>query len=248
MSMTITHGAVTLAPTSLARDGMESSGPLETCLAALLMSSVADSVLMNAVDLSTYTWEPPYRFINADVSLPDPDPEDWTRPMPQGIDARGADSTSALARILAADMDADHACAEAMAFSRAMRVANADPHAWALALAQTADGPVEGLSRDPLHGWCSTLARNGRRSGPAACAIAEAIRDGHWGARSVSNVRGGTLEIPARVWLGLEAERGRMEFPFDEAPDDEPDDGLFPAYRNGHADIQMQLSGDRQNA
>lgn len=39
-----------------------------------------------------------------------------------------------------------------------------------------------------------------------------------------------------------------MEFPFDEAPDDEPDDGLFPAYRNGHADIQMQLSGDRQNA
>ena len=79
-------------------------------------------------------------------------------------------------------------------------------------------------------------------------AIAETIRDGHWGARSVSNVRGGTLEIPARVWLGLEAERGRMEFPFDEAPDDEPDDGLFPAYRNGHADIQMQLSGDRQNA
>jgi len=63
-----------LAPTSLARDGMESSGLLETCLAALLMSSVADSVLMNAVDLSTYTWEPPYRFINADVSLPDPDP------------------------------------------------------------------------------------------------------------------------------------------------------------------------------
>ena len=70
MSMTITHGAVTLAPTSLARDGMEPSGLLETCLAALLMSSVADSVLMNAVDLSTYTWEPPYRFINADVSLP----------------------------------------------------------------------------------------------------------------------------------------------------------------------------------
>ena len=75
--------------------------------------------------------------------------------------------------------------------------------------------------------------------------MAEATRDGHWGARSVSNVRGGTLEIPARVWLGLEAERGRMEFPFDEAPDDEPDDGLFPAYRDGHADIQMQLSGDR---
>lgn len=248
MSMTITHGAVTLAPTSLARDGMEPSGLLETCLAALLMSSVADSVLMNAVDLSTYTWEPPYRFINTDVSLPDPDPEDWTRPMPQGLDARGADSTPALARILAADTDADHACAEAMAFSRAMRVANADPHVWALALAQTEDGPVEGLSRDALHGWCSTLARNGRRSGPAACAIAEAIRDGHWGARSVSNVRGGTLEIPARVWLGLEAERGRMELPFDEAPDDEPDDALFPAYRNGHADIQMQLSGDRQNA
>lgn len=227
MSITITHGAVSLAPTSLAADGMESSGLLETCLAALRMTAASDALLMNAVDLSTYSWEPPYRFINVDVSLPDPDPDDWTRPLPQGLDAHGADSTPALARILSADMDADHACAGAMAFSRAMRVAHADPHAWALALAQTADGPVEGLSDDPTHGWCSTLARNGRRSGPAACAIASAIRDGHWGARSVSNVRGGTLDIPPRVWIGLEAESGRIEPPLDDAPDGEPDDSLF---------------------
>lgn len=34
MSMTIIHGAVTLTPTSLARDGSEPSDLLETCLAA----------------------------------------------------------------------------------------------------------------------------------------------------------------------------------------------------------------------
>lgn len=221
--MRITHNNVTLAPTSLAHDGEEPSALLETCLATLLMASADDHRFMTALSISVDTWKPPYMFLHSPVTLPDPDPDDWTRPMPQGLDPHGADSAKNLAREYAAVMDVDHACANAMAFSRALRLANANPTMWAYALACTKDGPVSGLNPNPMWGWCSTLARNGRSKGRTACAIAEAIRDGHWGARRVANIEGETMSIPAKVWLALETEYGRIVRPFDDAPDGEPD-------------------------
>lgn len=222
MSMIVEHGTVRLAPSGLDVAGVQPSPLLETCLAALRLAAASDMEFMDALALSAYTFEPPYTFLDMPVDLPDPDPDDWGAPIP-GVDTHGMDSTANLARLFARDMDVDHACAEAMAVSRALRVAREHPKEWRCALAQTRDMDVDGLDPDPTRGWCSTLARHGRASGPLACAVASAIRDGHWGARRVVAVSGEVVDVPLKVWLGLEAKGGAVMPPLDDAPDGEPD-------------------------
>lgn len=222
MTMIVEHNAVRLAPLSLNVAGTQPSPLLETCLAALRLASASDMGFMDALDLSVHTFKPPYVFLRTPADLPDPDPDDWSTPVP-GVDTHGMDSAANLARLLARDMDVDHACAEAMAVSRALRVAHRHPKEWRCALAQTRDMDVDGLDPDPTLGWCSTLARHGRTSGPLACAVASAIRDGHWGARRVANVSGDVIDIPSKIWMGLETENEPIMPPLDDAPDGEPD-------------------------